>query len=275
MRAALHRCADTSRAGRPRWARPARARASSLLHRAAPGTPGGGGGEEHLRRRVVRIQPAVFGDHVVGIAGRRTAAPAAWPAAAPSSRREIGRDRCRGRRGFRRGCCRSPSGCRRLRRRVRTERMPRQGCAVQHRAEIQRACPRPARDRACALPRAARRPAGAQRVDFVGASRARRCTAARAASAARGPAAVTCCPLMVQARWNRPARGRHRHQRGDLGAAAGLAEHGDVAGVAAEFARRARAPTAAPATRSSWPTLPDCCERRVAELARGTDSRRR
>ncbi|KAG0735069.1 hypothetical protein G6F24_018809 [Rhizopus arrhizus] len=79
--------------------------------------------------------------------------------------------------------------------------------------------------------------------------------AARCA-AARGPAAVTCCPLIVQARWNRPR-------------AAGIAISVAILAPPPDWPNTVMLPASPPkgaacsrthcsaCTRSSWPALPD------------------
>ena len=121
-------------------------------------------------------------------------------------------------------------------RRVRIERMTRERAIVEHGAEVERAaaddgiggCQCRSTSRSSGIVRERRRALGVQ-------LQALRGRPARARSHCSGPDAVSCWPLIVAARWNRPARRRHRHQRGDLRAAAGLAEHHDVARVAAEL----------------------------------------
>ena len=52
--------------------------------------------------------------------------------------------------------------------------------------------------------------------------------------AASGLVSRSSAPLSMMARWYSPLRGGHRHQRGDLASAAGLAEDRDQIGITAE-----------------------------------------
>ncbi|KAG1083254.1 hypothetical protein G6F40_014825 [Rhizopus arrhizus] len=108
-----------------------------FLQRTAPGPPGGGGGEKHFRRRVVRVQAPVLGDHrlrqqideLLAFQLRRQGVP---------RQGEVGRIIAEQRTGLVAGIADHHRNAGRLPRCLRPERMDRQADLVQYRPEVQR-----------------------------------------------------------------------------------------------------------------------------------------
>ncbi|MNM77606.1 hypothetical protein D3C81_894660 [compost metagenome] len=201
---------------------------------AAPGATGGGGGEEDLRWRVVRIQPAVFGDDhrgqqvrvLLGFEPGRQVVPAQCVVFGVVAQEGA---------GFVAGVADDHRNVGRLRGGLRPEWMHGQIAGIQHRADVKAAVLDARRIADLYRFQQLFHRQGAQGICIgeleviehqPGALGGGAWTSGGDLLAAHGPGAV-----------EQSLRCRHGHQRGDLRATTGLAKYGDVVGIAAEFDR--------------------------------------